>query len=59
MVYLAQTNDPQLEEQARESAKKLGLDLVVLRTGYGDFETEIISLQNNHKESELSKSTRE
>ena len=59
MVYLAQTDDPQLEKQARESAKKLGLDIVVLRTGYGDFETEIISLQNTHKESQLSKSTKE
>ena len=59
VVYLAQTDDPQLEKQARESAKKLGLDIVVLRTGYGDFETEIISLQNTHKESQLSKSTKE
>ena len=59
VVYLAQTDDPVLEEKARESAKKLGLDLVVLRTGYGDFETEIISLQTKDKKTELSNSTKE
>ena len=57
--YLAQTDDPVLEEKARESAKKLGLDLVVLRTGYGDFETEITSLQIKNRKSELSNSTKE
>ena len=59
VVYLAQTDDPVLEEKARESAKKLGLDLVVLRTGYGDFETEITSLQIKNRKSELSNSTKE
>ncbi len=59
VVYLAQTDDPVLEEKARESAKKLGLDLVVLRTGYGDFETEIISLQTKDKKTELSNPTKE
>lgn len=59
VVYLAQTDDPVLEEKAKESAKKLGLDLVVLRTGYGDFETEITSLQIKNRKSELSNSTKE
>ena len=50
VVYLAQTDDPELEKLARKAAKKLGLELVVRRTGYGDLEPEIISLSSHNKE---------
>jgi len=53
VVYLAQTKDPELENMAREAAKKLGLELVVKRTGYGDLEPEIISLSQNQMGSKL------
>ena len=54
VVYLAQTNDPELEKLAREAAEKLGLELVIRRTGYGDLEPEIISLSSKNKEPKLS-----
>jgi hypothetical protein len=54
VVYLAQTDDPELEKLARKAAKKLGLELVVRRTGYGDLEPEIISLSSHNKEPKLS-----
>ena len=47
VVYLAQTDDPKLEELACEAAKKLGLELVIKKTGYGDLEPEIISLSTS------------
>ena len=53
VVYLAQTDDPELEKLAREAAKKLGLELVIKKTGYGDLEPEIISL-NINKDPKLS-----
>tara|TARA_B100000586_G_scaffold218813_1_gene165802 strand:+ start:219 stop:860 length:642 start_codon:yes stop_codon:yes gene_type:complete len=49
VVYLAQTDDPELENLAREAAKKLGLELIVERNGYGDLETEIVSLLHTKK----------
>lgn len=36
LVYLAQTDDAALAEQAERAAARLGLDLEILRTGYGD-----------------------
>lgn len=36
VVYLAQTDDPELLERAREAAAFLGLELEVRRTGLGD-----------------------
>lgn len=53
VVYLAQTNDPELENLAREAAKKLGLELIVERNGYGDLETEIVSLLHTKKNHQL------
>ena len=53
MVYLAQTNDPELENLARDAAKKLGLELVIERNGYGDLDTEIISLLHTEKNPQL------
>ena len=53
VVYLTQTNDPELEKLAREAAKKIGLELVVERNGYGDLETEIISIIHTEKNPQL------
>ncbi|MDP6964386.1 MAG: DUF1638 domain-containing protein [Acidimicrobiales bacterium] len=53
VVYLAQTNDPKLENLAREAAEKLGLELVIERNGYGDLDTEIISLLQTEKNPQL------
>jgi len=36
VVYLAQTDDPKLEAQARAAAVRLGLAFEMRRTGYGD-----------------------
>lgn len=39
VVYLAQIEDADLEERAREAARKLGLDYEYRKTGFGDLET--------------------
>lgn len=39
LVYLAQTNDPDLDKRAEEGAQKLGLIYERRFTGYGDLET--------------------
>ena len=44
---------PELENLAREAAKKLGLELIVERNGYGDLETEIVSLLHTKKNPQL------
>jgi hypothetical protein len=36
VVYLAQTDDPELDRRAREAAERLGLDYRRRRSGYGD-----------------------
>ena len=36
LVYLAQTESPALQEQAKAAAEKLGLNYVYHRVGYGD-----------------------
>jgi hypothetical protein len=36
LVYLAQTDDPDLAVRARRAADRLGLALEVRHTGYGD-----------------------
>jgi len=36
LVYLAQTDDPALAQEAERAARYLGLELEVVRTGYGD-----------------------
>jgi len=41
LVYLAQTEDPQLVERAREAAARLGLSFGLRRTGLGDLATAI------------------
>ena len=41
LVYLAQTDDEDLRAQATEAAQRLGLELTVVDTGYGDLRTEV------------------
>jgi hypothetical protein len=41
LVYLAQTEDPELEERARRAARRLGLAFELRRTGYGRLQTAV------------------
>ena len=41
LVYLAQTNDPALDEMAKEAAARLGLTFERRYTGYGDLTSEL------------------
>jgi hypothetical protein len=41
VIYLAQTDDPELEKVAIDAAKMLGLGYEKRRTGYGDLEPEL------------------
>lgn len=43
VVYLAQSDDPDLEAKAKAAAKSLGLDYERRYTGYGDFEQFVAS----------------
>jgi hypothetical protein len=49
VVYLAQTQDPELVEKARTIAEELGLPLVVERTGLGNLEKHLVSLLEDFK----------
>lgn len=44
LVYLAQTNDASLVADAERAAEKLGLDLTVVPSGYGELETSVVHL---------------
>ncbi len=44
LVYLAQTDDPEILELARAGAERLGLTMVVEHTGYGELETTMVEL---------------
>jgi len=44
LVYLAQTDDPDLVERARAAAARLELDFELRRTGLGDLEASIVQL---------------
>ncbi len=44
VVYLAQREDPELQERAKWAADSLGLPLEVRRTGYGKLETRLMEL---------------
>lgn len=44
LVYLAQTDDPSLVERAEAAAARLGLSMIVERTGYGDLRTTIVEI---------------
>lgn len=43
-LYLAQTDDPELEQKAEEAAKRLGLPYQRRLTGYGDLSTALSAL---------------
>lgn len=43
LVYLAQTDDPDLVDQARRAADRLGLELEVVRSGYGELEPTMVT----------------
>jgi hypothetical protein len=45
LVYLAQTDDPQLDARAQKAAEFLGLAYERRRTSYGDLEAAIMQLQ--------------
>ena len=44
VVYLAQTEDPDLLERAQRAADRIGLPLEVQRVGYGALETRLVEL---------------
>ena len=44
LVYLAQTDDPELTRQAEKAAQRLGLDFHRHSAGYGDLETALAAL---------------
>lgn len=44
LVYLAQTDDPDLVERAEVAAARLGLSIIVERTGYGELETTMVQI---------------
>lgn len=44
LIYQAQTNDPDLDEKAKDAARRLGLDYERRFTGYGDLARELAQL---------------
>jgi hypothetical protein len=44
LIYLAQTDDPVLDDRARAAAARLDLAFERLRTGYGELESEILEI---------------
>lgn len=44
LVYLAQTDDPSLVARAEAAAERLGLSMIVERTGYGELETTMVEI---------------
>jgi hypothetical protein len=44
MIYLAQTNDPDLDKQAQACAVTLGLSFERVRTTYGDLEPAVVQI---------------
>ncbi|MFY0691598.1 MAG: DUF1638 domain-containing protein [Paracoccaceae bacterium] len=44
LVYLAQTDDPSLDQKAQDCAARLGLAYERRKTGYGDLETTLAAL---------------
>jgi hypothetical protein len=45
-LYLAQTDDPELEARARWAANSIGLPLEVRSVGYGELETRLVELMH-------------
>ncbi len=48
VLYLAQTDDPDLLQRAERAAAMLGLPLRVNRVGYGDLETRLLALLSHN-----------
>ncbi len=44
LVYLAQTDDPGLVERAEAAAERLGVSMIVERTGYGALESTLVEI---------------
>ncbi|MGB3735721.1 MAG: DUF1638 domain-containing protein [Ilumatobacter sp.] len=44
LVYLAQTDDPELLARAEAGAERLGLTMIVERTGYGELEETMVEI---------------
>ncbi|MDG2027048.1 MAG: DUF1638 domain-containing protein [Acidimicrobiales bacterium] len=44
MIYLAQTDDPMLDEKAQAAADRLGLTFSRIATGYGELESEVLTV---------------
>jgi len=49
LVYLAQTDDPELVDAARAAARRLGLEVVIERTGYGELEPAMVQLTRGQR----------
>jgi hypothetical protein len=49
LVYLAQTDDADLLAAAHAAADRLGLDMIVEQTGYGDLETSMVQLAGTRR----------
>jgi hypothetical protein len=45
LLYLAQSDNPQIHQRARQAAEKLGLRFEIYRTGYGCYETFLASIR--------------
>jgi len=48
IVYLAQSDDPELTEKAKEAADYLKLPLEIRYTGYGLLEERLVAMMENH-----------
>ena len=48
LIYLAQSDDAELDNKARDSAARLGLEYIRRHTGYGDLATELSGLRLPH-----------
>ena len=49
MVYLAQQEDPELQEKAQWAADYLGLKLEIRQVNYGELETRLVELLSPHE----------
>lgn len=49
LVYLAQTDDSELLRAAEIAAERLGLTMIVERTGYGELETAMVQLKRDRR----------
>ena len=49
LVYLAQTDDAALRAAAEAAAERLGLDMIIERTGYGELDTALVELKRGER----------